>query len=186
MILRYIPNALSIMRLLLIVPFLIFLYQRQYNLAFYTFIFAGLSDGLDGWMARRFQWQSTFGSMIDPVADKILVMSSFISLGLIGLLPWWLISLVIIRDFTISSGVLVWHFYIQRHMDFEPTKISKINTIFQIILVTICLFELAYYQFPSLVINTLIVLTTFTTTVSFIDYVWTWGNKAWLQHQSHQ
>ena len=179
MILKYIPNALTLLRLGLIVPFLFYLYHHEYTIAFYLFIFAGLSDGLDGFLARSFNWQSFFGSFIDPLADKLLIASSFISLALIGVLPWWLVTLVFLRDLTISLGVLAWYQFIRRKLDFQPTLLSKINTALQLTLVTSCLFELAYFEFPPFLLNTLIFLTTFTTTFTYLDYIWTWGRKAW-------
>ncbi|CAM2753305.1 CDP-alcohol phosphatidyltransferase family protein [Legionella worsleiensis] len=179
MILKHIPNALTLFRLGLIVPFLMYLYHHEYVNAFYAFILAGITDGLDGWLARHFNWQSFFGSFVDPMADKLLVASSFISLALIGSLPWWLVVLVFLRDFTISMGVLAWFWFIQRKMDFEPTLLSKFNTTFQLILVTLCLFELAYFKFSPYLVDVLICLTAFTTATSYIDYIWTWGNKAW-------
>lgn len=178
MILRHIPNVLTISRLLLIVPFLVFLYQQEYIDAFYIFLLAGFTDGLDGLLARNFYWQSLMGSFIDPLADKLLIASSFISLALIGKLPWWLVILVFLRDLTISFGVLAWYRFVQRRLDFNPTALSKLNTIFQLMLVTLCLFELAFFKFPVLLINTLMLLTAITTTGTYIDYVWTWGKEA--------
>lgn len=178
MILRHIPNALSLFRLILIAPFLVFLYQREYLSAFYVFFLAGFTDGLDGWLARHFKWQSPVGSFIDPIADKLLVASSFISLALIGKLPWWLVVLVFLRDLTISAGVMAWYWFVQRKMDFEPTMLSKINTTLQIALVILCLFELAFFKFNPYLINTLILVTAITTMASYIDYVCTWGKKA--------
>lgn len=179
MILKYIPNALTLLRLGLIVPFLFYLYYHEYTIAFYLFILAGLSDGLDGFLARSFNWQSFFGSFIDPLADKLLITASFISLALIGLLPWWLVVLVFLRDLTISLGVLAWYHFIRRKLDFQPTLLSKINTALQLILVTSCLFELAYFEFPPYLVHTLITLTTLTTAITYMDYIWTWGKKAW-------
>lgn len=184
MILKHLPNALTLFRLILIVPFVRYLYHAEYVHAFYTFVLAGFTDGLDGWLARHFGWQSLFGSFVDPLADKLLVATSFISLALIGLLPWWLVILVFLRDFTISIGVLAWFWLIQRKLDFEPTLLSKFNTTFQLALVSICLFELAYYQFPQYLINGLIVVTATTTSITFIDYIWTWGHKAWSQKRT--
>lgn len=158
---------------------MIYLYHAEYAAAFYTFILAGFTDGLDGWLARHFHWQSLFGSFVDPLADKLLVASSFISLALIGSLPWWLVILVFLRDFTISLGVMAWFWFIQRKIDFEPTLLSKFNTTLQLALVTICLFELAYFKFPSYVVAVLICVTALTTTITFFDYIWTWGKKAW-------
>lgn len=179
MILKHIPNALTLFRLTLIAPFLMYLFHHEYANAFYTFFLAGFTDGLDGWLARHFHWQSFFGSFVDPLADKLLVASSFISLALIGILPWWLVVLVFLRDFTISMGVVIWYWFIQRKLDFKPTLLSKFNTTLQLALVTLCLFELAYFKFPPYLLNILIGLTAFTTTTTYIDYIWTWGKKAW-------
>ena len=88
MILKHIPNVLTLMRLLLIAPFLIFFIQKEYIGAFYVFILAGFTDALDGWLARYFHWQSSFGSFVDPLADKLLIASSFIALALIQALSW--------------------------------------------------------------------------------------------------
>jgi cardiolipin synthase len=183
MILKHLPNTLTLFRLGLIVPFLVFLYNHEYVYSFYTFILAGLTDGLDGFLARRFHWQSFFGSFVDPLADKLLIASSFISLAIIGVLPWWLVVLVFLRDFTISMGVLAWYHFIRRKLDFRPTTLSKINTALQLVLVTSCLFELAYFQFPNIVLNTLISLTTLTTAITYIDYILTWSRKAWSKKE---
>ncbi len=179
MILKYIPNALTLLRLVLIIPFLMYLFHHEYVSAFYTFFLAGFTDGLDGWLARHFHWQSFFGSFVDPLADKLLIASSFISLALIGSLPWWLVILVFSRDFTISMGVLAWYWFIQRRLDFEPTLLSKFNTTFQLALVTLCLFELAFFKFSLYLVDLLIYLTALTTAITYIDYIWTWSKKAW-------
>lgn len=179
MMLKQLPNALSLSRLVLIVPFVVFFYQKEYQNAFYIFLISGFTDGLDGWLARYFHCQSVLGSFIDPLADKLLIVSSFISLAWITKLPWWLVGLVFLRDATISFGVLGWYWFIQRSVNFKPTWLSKINTFFQLALVTWCLFELAFFQLAPWVINTLMLLTTITTTASYLDYVWTWGKKAY-------
>lgn len=186
MILKHIPNALTLFRLGLIAPFLMYLFQHEYVNAFYTFLLAGFTDGLDGWLARHFNWQSFFGSFVDPLADKLLVASSFISLALIGSLPWWLVILVFLRDVTISMGVLAWYYFIQRKLNFEPTLLSKFNTTFQLTLVTLCLFELAYFKFSAHLVDVLIYLTAFTTATSYIDYIWTWSKKAWPKKEITQ
>jgi cardiolipin synthase len=183
MILRHIPNILTLIRLGLIAPFLLFIFQEHYDKAFYTFILAGCTDGLDGLLARHFNWQTLFGAWIDPVADKLLIATSFISLAVIGSLPWWLVALVFSRDLTISFGVLAWYWFIQRNLDFKPTLLSKINTVLQLMLLTLCLFELAYFKFAPYLLETLIIITTITTTITYVDYVWTWGKRACLATQ---
>lgn len=178
MILKQIPNALTLLRLVLVAPFLMYLYHHEYVYAFYIFILAGVTDGLDGLLARHFHWQSFFGHFVDPMADKLLVTSSFISLALIGSLPWWLVILVFLRDFTISVGIMTWYVVLHRKPNFEPTLLSKYNTTFQLALVTLCLFQLAYFEFPSYLVTVLIGLTAFTTATTYVDYIWT-GYKAW-------
>ena len=178
MILRHLPNALTLARLLAIIPFLTFLYQQEYVFAFYTFVLAGLTDGLDGWLARSFSWQSMLGSFLDPLADKLLIALSFLSLAFIGKLPGWLVALVFMRDFTISLGVIAWYWFIRKKIEFNPTRLSKLNTVLQLSLVTLCLFELAFFTFAPYLKETLMYLTAITTAASYIDYVWTWGKKA--------
>lgn len=184
MILRHIPNALTVLRLILIAPFLMYLNHQEYVHALYIFFLAGLTDCLDGWLARHFHWQSTFGSFIDPLADKLLVASSFISLAIIGVLPWWLVALVFLRDLSISIAIIFWYFYIQRKLDFQPSLLSKINTLLQLGLVTLCLLELAYFDLPDLILNGLIGITAFTTATSYIHYIWAWSRKAWPKIES--
>lgn len=181
MILKNIPNAITLLRLVLIIPFVWYLLCDQYQIAFYIFIIAGLSDGIDGWLARYFHWQSFFGSFVDPMADKLLIASSFISLALLGSLPWWLVVLVFLRDLTISIGIIVWYYFIPRKLDFEPTLLSKYNTTLQLVLVTLCLFELAYYKFPPYLVNGLITITAITTFITYIHYLWIGCNKAWAK-----
>ncbi len=175
---KHLPNALTLFRLLLIIPFLMFLWHHDYVGAFYIFILAGFTDGIDGWLARHFHWESFLGSLIDPLADKLLVAASFLSLALLGKLPSWLVILVFSRDLTISSGVLAWYWIVRRHLNFEPTLMSKMNTIVQLTLVTLCLFELAFYEFNPFITNVFILLTSITTATTYIDYVYTWGKKA--------
>ncbi|MDA9272159.1 CDP-alcohol phosphatidyltransferase family protein [bacterium] len=184
MMLKNIPNALTLTRLILIAPFLVLLYQQDYIDAFYIFILAGLTDGFDGWLARYFHWQSPFGTLVDPLADKILITSSFLALALIGKLPWWLVILVFIRDATIGLGALTWYWLTKRKQDFIPTYISKINTVLQLALVMLCLFEQAFFVFSPYLNSTLLILTALTTSASFLNYIWTWGNKVCLVARS--
>ncbi len=179
MVLKYLPNAFSLTRLMLIVPFLFYLYQEHYAAALYIFLVAGITDGIDGWIARLFNWQTRFGSLIDPIADKLLIASSFISLALLKQLPWWLVSLVFFRDLTISLGVMAWQRFIPQRIDFKPTWLSKINTFLQLTLIIFCLVELAFGKTSQTFTFLLIGLTTFTTSSTYIDYVWTWAKKAY-------
>lgn len=180
LMLRNIPNALTITRLFLIIPFIVMLHHQEYVCAFAIFILAGLTDCMDGWLARSFGWQSPFGTFIDPVADKLLITTSFISLALIAKLPWWLVFLVFLRDLTISVGVIAWFAFITQKPQLRATYISKLNTVMQLLLVTVSLFELAFVDSSSTLHKFLIFCIAITTAISFVDYVWTWGRKAYI------
>jgi len=101
-----VPNALSILRIILTVPVVMTLLNHQYFLAMVLFFVAGITDALDGWIAKRYSFESRLGSILDPVADKLLLVSSFVTLYLIGLLPLWLLVLVFLRDLMIVSGTV--------------------------------------------------------------------------------
>lgn len=184
-ILKFTPNALSLFRLALIGPFLFSFYNQNYPNSFYIFLTAGITDAFDGWLARYCNWQTPLGSFIDPFADKLLVTFSFVSLALVNQLPWWIVILVFMRDLTISTGVLAWFYVIQRKIEFAPTYLSKINTVLQLGLVTLCLFELAFPPFLFHFITPVMYLTALTTTITYIHYVWIWGKKACTSSSPH-
>lgn len=177
MTLKNLPNALTLVRLVLIAPFLFYLHLKNYENAFYIFVLAGFTDGLDGWLARHFHWQSAFGLFVDPIADKLFIALSFISLALMGQLPWWLVGLVFFRDLSIIIGVLTWYRVAHLRVQFKPTRLSQINAVLQGLLVTLCLFELAFCPVYPLLKSLLIGVTTLTTTASHIDYGWVWSKK---------
>ena len=179
MTLKHLPNILTFFRLILIIPFLNLLYEANYSSAFYVYLLAGITDALDGWLARYYHWQSALGSFIDPLADKLLIALSFIALALLGHLPWSLVTLVFMRDLTISLGIISWYLFIKRPIQFEPTLLSKVNTVLQLSLVTVCLFHLAFFDLLSgFLAKILLILTAMTTAITYFDYVWTWSKKA--------
>ena len=143
------------------------------------FLLTGITDCIDGWLARAFHWQSHLGSVLDPLADKLLVAASFISLALLEQLPWWLVMLVFMRDLTISLGFVGWYFYIKTNIKCEPSFISKLNTTIQLTLVITCLVKLAYGFNISYFKELLILLTCITTSITYVHYVWSWSKKAY-------
>ncbi|OGV40280.1 MAG: phosphatidylglycerophosphate synthase [Legionellales bacterium RIFCSPHIGHO2_12_FULL_42_9] len=178
-LLKFIPNLLTLARLILIWPFLFYLLNHQYMQAFYLLVMAGCTDGLDGWLARYFGWQSPLGKFMDPLADKLLVSLSFVSLALLNQLPWWLVILVLMRDITIAMGVMLWYFLITEPINFSPTALSKVNTLLQLSLVTLCVFKLVLATLPNVMLTWLIVLTASTTLITYVHYVFSWGKKAY-------
>lgn len=131
-----VPNLLTVVRILLTPLFVIFLLQKQFGFALLFFIAAGVSDGLDGLIARYFNQRTTLGAILDPIADKMLLAAAYISLGVIAVIPYWLTVVVITRDVVILLGVAIFSFM---NIDFEisPSIISKITTVLQV--VTVCL-----------------------------------------------
>ncbi|MBT2968593.1 MAG: CDP-alcohol phosphatidyltransferase [gamma proteobacterium symbiont of Ctena orbiculata] len=172
-----IPNLISVLRILLTIPIVWLLFEHQFSYALILFAVAGFSDGLDGFLAKRFGWQSHLGGLLDPLADKALLMSSFLVLGGLGLIPVWLVILVIFRDLTIMGGALYYNFSVEE-LDADPSLISKLNTLLQIMLVLLVVTDAGPFDLPSQLLFLLTWATGFTTLVSGIAYVWVWTNKA--------
>ena len=103
--LSYIPNTICIVRMVIVIPIIIFLWNKQYLNALLLIAVAGLSDFLDGFLAKTYNWRTNIGAALDPAADKILLVSMFITLYLMGLIPYWLTAVVIIRDVMILFGL---------------------------------------------------------------------------------
>ncbi len=105
---QLIPNVITSLRLLLAIPICIFIYQGNELLALLFFIFAGISDGFDGYLARRFGWESEFGKLLDPLADKCLILSTLLALAYVQLLPIWLVSILLVRDALAVMGTMLY------------------------------------------------------------------------------
>jgi cardiolipin synthase len=179
-----VPNALSILRIILTVPVVMTLLNDQYFSAMVLFFIAGITDGLDGWIAKRYSFESRLGSILDPVADKLLLVSSFITLYIIGLLPMWLLVLVFLRDVMIVSGTVGCFIGAGNAKDelLTPSKLSKINTALQIALV---LFLVVMQLYPLLAQwSTIFFIIVATSTVlSGADYIWIWIEKVISQEK---
>lgn len=176
---EYIPNIITILRLILVGPIVIGLLTRHNHLAFWLFVVAGLTDAIDGYLARRFKWISRWGAMVDPLADKFLMVTTFLTLGYLSIFPLWLLSMFVIRELVIVVGGVIYHFWIGVY-DFVPTRISKLNTCLQIILIISLMFNLSYSLIPTTWLFILMIVTFFTSLSSLADYVFVWGRRAWL------
>ena len=119
-----IPNLISIMRIVLVVPLAYFLWHQNYLIALLLFLVGGLSDGLDGFLARRYKWETELGVMLDPMGDKLMMLTAYLLLGWHTLLPWWLVSLVLARDLIIVVGSLLYKKYIAE-AQLKPLFISN-------------------------------------------------------------
>jgi cardiolipin synthase len=127
MSLSWLPNAISIMRIMLILPILALFISDEFGWALTLFIIAGLSDGVDGYIAKKYGWNTRLGAFLDPAGDKLLVAWSFGTLAFLGHIPVWLAVIVILRDVVIVAGSFIYH-YLVRRLEGEPTFISKLNT----------------------------------------------------------
>ena len=171
------PNIISTLRILLVPPVVLTMLEQCWGLALPLFLIAGLSDGLDGFLARRYQWTSRLGAILDPIGDKLLMVSSYLVLGWLEVLPTWLVGLVILRDVVIMAGTLMYRFFIGAVV-FEPILLSKINTVCQILLVTVTLCVQVGIEMLAGLQFLLMYIVLLTTVSSGVAYVVLWGRRA--------
>jgi cardiolipin synthase (CMP-forming) len=175
--LRFIPNALCVLRMLLVVPVMWLLTTGNFASTLWLFAFAAATDGLDGFLAKRCGWTSELGKILDPLADKILLVGTYITLALIGLVPVWLAVAVVGRDIVITVGAILYN-WIYGYPNGRPTGISKLNTLCQIVFALLIVGSHAAGRVPELAITVLGALVFVTTIVSGLDYVITYARKA--------
>lgn len=138
-----IPNIITLGRILL-VPIIIWaIASNQMEIAFAIFVIAGVSDAVDGFLAKRFNMSSELGALLDPLADKALLVSIYVALGIWGAVPRWLVILVVSRDIMIVGAVIVsWVF--GRPIPMKPLMVSKLNTVAQVAFAALVLASLAF------------------------------------------
>lgn len=174
---RQLPNVLTVLRLLLVPPILVLLVRGHYEWALALAIVAGVSDWLDGWLARHFGWQTRLGGILDPLADKLLLVGTYLTLGALGYLPAWLVGLVVLRDVIIVAGAAVYHFRFEAVQP-EPTQLSKINTVFQLLLMMVTLVELAGLPVVDGLISSLVAAVGVLVVATLAQYVGIWSSRA--------
>ena len=175
---RDLPNLITILRIVLVLPILWFMMQRQFDVVLALFFVAGVSDGIDGYLAKHYHWESELGGWLDPIADKILLVTSYLVLAALGLIPVWLTLAVIVRDLVIVTGGVVYYVHIEK-VSAEPRFSSKLNTLMQITLVLCILLSEGLYPLPPLLLEALVWTVLATTVISGLDYVWIWSRRAW-------
>ena len=142
-----IPNIITIARLVLVPVAIDALLDDRFATAFWVFLAAGVSDGIDGWIARRFDQRSELGAFLDPIADKALLVSIYVVLAVTGHLPVWLAIVVVSRDVLIVGGIVL-SWVMGRPVTIQPIFVSKANTTAQIAFAALVLGLLAYGQTP--------------------------------------
>ena len=177
------PNLITGLRMLLVLPAGWLLWLGLYPQALLVVGVAGLSDVLDGELARRFGWRSAFGSMMDPIADKLLVLAVFVIFTIQGHVPLWLAVLVIGRDALILAGAGIYRL-LYGELEMAPTRISKANTVMQIAMLLLLLLGLSEFGVLSEAAMRIVDPYGFYALAllgigSGLDYLVTWSLKAW-------
>lgn len=171
-----IPNALTLLRIALVPALAWALWERAYLEALALAAFMGFTDALDGYLAKHHGWQSRLGAVLDPLADKLMLVVTYVVLGLTGLVSVPLVVLVVLRDVVILGGAVAYRLLIGP-VEMQPTLISKLNTGMQITLVLLVVLD-QLRPLPPVTVDSALWLTVLTTTWSGMDYVLRWSAKA--------
>jgi len=173
----WLPNAISLLRIALVGPILLMILRGDFGWALALFCVAGFSDGVDGYLAKRFDWHTRLGALLDPVADKLLVAGTFITLAYAGFIPAWLAAVVVLRDVIIIGGATAYNFIV-KPVQGEPTSISKINTVLELLFLVFVLSRAGFGWPDKITITILGAAILVTVVISGVDYVWSWGKRA--------
>jgi len=173
-----IPNLITLGRIIL-VPIVVWaIMSEEMRLAFFLFLAAGISDAVDGFLAKRFHMASELGAYLDPLADKALIVSIYVALGIAGALPISLVILVVSRDIMIISGFML-SWLVGRPMPVRPLPVSKANTVAQILLATLVLAEHSF-GFDTMLLSKIVIgLVAILTLLSIAFYL-----AEWLRHMN--
>ena len=174
---HHLPNIICVIRILLIWPTVVALQAGEYWTALALVAVCAVSDGLDGWLAKRFSWTSHLGKILDPLADKMLLVALFLTATWNNLVPWWLTAVVVGRDVMIGSGALVYRLWFGP-LHGRPTIISKINTGMQLAVVLAAILGAATGLPPAEMVTALAILTLLTTIVSGFAYLTAFTRRA--------
>ena len=181
---RFIPNIITATRFAAVPLLVWWLLDGQFYNALWLFFFMGLSDALDGYLAKSFDWKTTLGAYMDPAADKAMLICAYVSLAALNLLPHWLVFIVILRDVALLAGALSNNLSTRR-LEIQPTIISKFNTFMQIVLVLAVIYS-QLNSLPILLIQIFIGLTVFTTVASGLDYLMEERSRRAARHSGKQ
>jgi cardiolipin synthase len=173
-----IPNFITLGRIISVPIIFWLLLSGQNRIAFFVFVCAGISDAVDGYLAKRFDWRTKLGSYLDPLADKLLIVSIFIALGVRNELPLWLVIAVVSRDILIVAAVLL-AWLLDQPVHIKPLAVSKANTALQILLAATVLADGAFALGLGTLRVVLVWITGALTFVSLAAYL-----RAWFMHMT--
>lgn len=174
---KMIPNALTAMRMILALPIFWLILNEKYSTVLWIAFIAGLSDGIDGWLARKLNVLSRFGEIADPLSDKFMLVSTYLAFAVVGLVPWWLTGIVMLRDVVIVSGAVAYHLLFGRY-SMAPSLWGKLSTLVQILFALMMLAHQVYPVFPVFTLEFGLWLVVVMAFISGGHYVYVWGNKA--------
>ena len=175
---RHLPNLICVARIVLVWPIVVALRAGNFDAAMLLFTLAALSDGLDGYLAKHFEWTSRLGKILDPLADKVLLVVVFVTATWLGLVPRWLTATAVARDVMIGLGALVYRVWFGP-LHGRPTVVSKVNTALQLgYLLAIMVYQ-AFRLPPQEILTALAVLTLMSTLASGADYLIVFTRRAW-------
>jgi cardiolipin synthase len=181
--LRHVPNILSTIRILLVLPIALTLVHAEFAVTLWLFAAAAASDGADGFLAKRFGWQSPLGAILDPIADKLLLATVFVTLGFLGLVPFWLMIAAVARDVIIVCGALVYRYWFGP-LTVRPSAISKLNTLCQVVFILSVIGRQQFAVPPEWAITLLGALVFLTVVISGINYLLVYGQEAFGEARS--
>jgi cardiolipin synthase (CMP-forming) len=173
-----IPNFITLGRVISVPVIFWLLLNDRPQIAFYAFLAAGVSDAVDGYLAKRFNWTSELGAYLDPLADKILILSIYIALAVSAHIPLWLVIAVVSRDILILLAVLL-SWLVDRPFVIKPLAISKVNTAAQLILATTVLGDNAFGLGLGMTREVLVWIAGISTVLSFTAYL-----RLWVRHMT--
>ncbi len=172
-----IPNFITLLRLISVPLIIWVILQNRMDYAFGLFVLSGISDAIDGPLARRCGTVSELGTILDPIADKTLLVSIYVTLGIQGGLPSWIVIAVVSRDVLIVGGILL-SYLLDKPVEINPLQVSKINTGTQIVLAALVLFNLGFSGAEPMIkpwaVHAMIILVAVTTVISGLMYAIGW------------
>jgi len=173
---KQIPNIITFVRLILLIPLSFLMIKQENQSAVIIFFIAGFSDALDGFLAKRYNWVSRLGSILDPIADKALLVITMAILAFNQKISFSLFTISAVRDIYIILGAYIYYKNIGP-FNMQPSLLSKLNTFLQILFITVMLVSLGYQAIPNEIILYLSYGVYFTVIVSSVHYTFVWGKK---------
>lgn len=168
------PNIITLGRILLVPVIVWAIASNQMTIAFALFVTAGLSDAVDGFLAKRFNMTSEIGALLDPLADKALLVSIYVALGVSGAIPRWIVILVVSRDIMIVGAVIV-SWLLGKPVAMKPLMVSKLNTVAQVAFAALVLaalgFDFAPMPFDIILMGLVTILTLLSVSFYLVDWV---------------